>query len=147
MGKTLLYRLFGLGKISQPLLKQLKSEGVLLLDEGVPGTVTYRNFRSPSRYSNWRREWFTASIALTQVRLIALRPSSPIIDVPLTDERIRRLSLSQEGSTTLVVAFDAALFHDNWSGAIEYRFRTPQAQLFIDAVQHRPASLDNVRLR
>jgi hypothetical protein len=48
--------------------------------------------------------------------------------------RVRRLRLSREGSDTLLVAFDAALFHGEWSGTIEYRFRTPRAQRFIDAM-------------
>lgn len=134
VAKTVLYRLFGLGRIPGPLLTRLKGEGVLLLDEGVRGSVTYRNFRAPGRYSHWKRQWYTSSVALTRVRLVALRRSLPIIDIPLTDARIRRLRLSREGGDTLLVAFDAALFHSDWSGIIEYRFRTPHAQRFIDAV-------------
>lgn len=139
MAKSVLYRLFGVGKIPEALLTRLKGEGVLLLDEGVRGSVTYRNFRMPGRYSNWRRQWYTASIALTKVRLVALRRSAPIIDVPLADERIRRLRLLPEGGDTLLVAFDAALFHGDWSGTIEYRFRTPQARLFTDTVREQIA--------
>ena len=135
MAKTVLYRLFGLGGIPGPLLARLKGEGVLLLDEGVRGSATYRDFRAPGRYYRWRRQWYASSVALTRVRLVALRRSSPIIDVPLADGRIRRLRLSREGGDTLLVAFDAALFHGEWSGTIEYRFRTPQAQSFIDAVR------------
>ena len=134
MAKTVLYRLFGLGGIPGPLLTRLQGEGVLLLDEGVRGSATYRDFRAPGRYSRWRRQWYTSSVALTRVRLVALRRSSPIIDVPLAGGRIRRLRLSREGGDTLLVAFDAGLFHGDWSGMIEYRFRTPQAQRFIDAV-------------
>jgi hypothetical protein len=139
MTKAVLYRLFGLGKIPEPLLAQLESEGILLLDEGIRGSVTYRNFRAPWRYSNWKRQWYTASIGLTGTRLIALRNSTPIINVPLTDQRICQLRLSREGDDTLLVAFDAGLFHDDWSGTIEYRFRTPQAQLFIEAVRKQAA--------
>lgn len=123
-----------------PLLTRLRGEGVLLLEEGVRGSVTYRDFRAPGRYSRWKRQWYTSSIALTRTRLVALRHSSPIINVPLRDERIRQLRLSLEGGQTLLVAFDAAVFHDDWSGTIEYRFRTPQAQLLIDAVREQVAS-------
>lgn len=137
MSKSVLYRLFGVGRIPDALLTRLEGEGVLLLDEGVRGSVTYRDFRSPQRYSGWRRQWYTASIALTKVRLVALSRSSPVIDVPLADARIRRLRLLPEGDDTLLIAFDAALFRDDWSGTIEYRFRTPQARLFADAVRER----------
>lgn len=139
MMKTLLYRLFGVGKIPEQLAATLKREGILLMDEGIRGSATYRNFRSPGRYANWKRQWYTASIALTEVRLVALRYAQPIIDVPLTDERIRGLRFSLEETDTLQVAFDAALFHDDWSGTIEYRFRTPQAQVFLDLLRERVA--------
>ncbi|HEX8249675.1 MAG TPA: hypothetical protein VF599_15970 [Pyrinomonadaceae bacterium] len=132
MKKTLLYRLFGFGKIPAPYRAALESEGILLSDEGIKGTVTFRNFRAPGRYSNWKRQWYTASIVLTKTRLVAFRHSSQIIDVPVADERFRRLRFSLEDKNTLLVAFDASLFHDDWSGTIEYRFKTPHAQAFLD---------------
>jgi hypothetical protein len=139
MAKSLLYRLFGVGKIPAQLAVQLQGEGILLLDEGVKGSVTYLDFRMPGKYSGWRRQWYTASIALTNVRLLALRFSQTIVDVPLADERIRSMQFSQEESDTLLVAFDPALFHKDWSGRIEYRFRTGQAQLFLDKLRERAA--------
>ena len=135
MAKTFLYRFFGAGRIPERLAAELKREGLLLWDEGIPGSVTYLDFRASGRYSNWRRQWYTAAIALTAVRLVALRHSSPVIDVALTDERRRRLRISLEADDALLVAFDAALFHDNWSGTIEYRFRTPQARHFLSKLQ------------
>lgn len=135
MTKTLLYRLFGVGKIPEHLAATLKREGILLLDEGIRGSATYHNFRSPERYANWKRQWYTASIVLTKVRLVAMRYSNPIIDVPLTDKRIHDLRFSLEQPGTLQVSFDPALFHDDWSGTIEYRFRTPQAQTFLDLLR------------
>lgn len=139
MTKTLSYRLFGFGKIPEQLLTRLQSEGLLLLDEGIRGSVTYRDFRAPGKYFGWKRQWYTSSIALTQTRLMALRHSAAIINVPFTDERIRGLRLTREGEDTLLVGFDAALFHDGWSGTIEYRFRTAQAQVLIDRVRERVA--------
>ena len=99
------------------------------------GSVTYLDFRSPGRRSNWRRQWFTGAIALTQVRLVALQYSNTAINVPVTDERIRSLRFSVEEQATLVVAFDPALFHPDWSGTMEYRFRTSQAQAFLERLK------------
>jgi hypothetical protein len=132
MKKTLLYRLFGIGKIPAQYSSALAAEGVILSDEGIKGTVTYLNFRAPHRYSNWKRQWYTAAIALTDARLLGFQYSSPIIDVPLTDARFRQLNFSVESDSTLLVAFDASLFHDDWSGNIEYRFQTQFAQEFLD---------------
>lgn len=135
MKKTLLYRLFGIGKIPEQHRIALQNEGVLLSDEGIGGSVTYRNFRSPQRHANWKRQWYTASIILTRTRLLAFAYSSQIIDVPITDERFRRLQFSIENETTLLVAFDASLFQNDWSGTLEYRFKTPHAQAFLDKLR------------
>ncbi|MDQ3799747.1 MAG: hypothetical protein M3384_09865 [Acidobacteriota bacterium] len=135
MKKTLLYRLFGVGKIPAGARVALESEGVLLSDEGIKGSVTYRNFRSPGRRSNWKRQWYTASIALTKTRLLAFAYSNQIIDVPLADPRFRRLEFSLEAETALLVTFDASLFHADWSGTIEYRFQTPHAQAFLERLR------------
>lgn len=147
MAKTFLYRMFGLGKIPETLLTELKTEGVLLVDEGVKGTITYRDYRAPGRYSNWKRQWFTASIALTKIRLIGLRYSATIFNVPFTDARIRKLRVLHEADEILLIAFDATLFFDaspdmvEWRlrdasrGTVECRFHTPQAQIFVDKLR------------
>jgi hypothetical protein len=66
---------------------------------------------------------------------LAFSYSSPIIDVPLTDERFRQLQFSLEDGNTLLVAFDASLFQTDWLGNIEYRFQTPQAQAFLEKLR------------
>ena len=134
MAKSLFYRLFGVGKISEPLLSQLKNEGILFLDEGVKGSVTYRDFRRPGKRTNWQRRWFTGSIVLTKLRLFGLMYSNTVINIPLTDERIRSLHYLVEGDG-LCISFDAGLFHSDWEGTIEYRFRTDQAQQLLELLQ------------
>ena len=137
MAKALLYRLFGVGSIPAPIAAALKGEGVLLLDEGLRGSVTYRGFRAPGKIFAYKRKGYVGSIILTEVRLLGLGYSSTIINVPLTDQRLRRIQLSVEGNDLLLVAFDAALFHDDWSGSVEYRFRTPQAHDFVKMLGER----------
>lgn len=135
MKKSLLYRLFGIGKIPDRYRAALAAEGIILSDEGVKGSVTYRNFRSPARRANWKRQWYPASIILTRTRLVAFAYSNQIIDVPAADERFRRLQFSLENESTLLIAFDASLFHRDWSGTIEYRFKTPHAQAFLEKLR------------
>lgn len=126
MPKSLLYRFFGLGRIPKLLNDALHIEGIVVSDEGVPGSITYRDFRAPGKYFSWKKQGFVGSVVVTNVRLVALMYSNFAVNVPFTDERIRRLQISVEGDR-LLIAFDPKLFHDNWSGSIEYRFRTPQA--------------------
>jgi hypothetical protein len=135
MAKSLLYRLFGVGKIPEPLMSQLKNEGVILLDEGVKASVTYHNFSAPGKRFSWKRQWFPASIALTKTRLVGLMYSNFIINVPIADERIKAMQYTLENSTTLCVAFEASLFHADWAGTIEYRFRTNKAQQLLELLR------------
>jgi len=132
MAKSIFYRLFGFGKTPAAYMAQLQSEGIVLMDEGVKGSVTYIDFHRHGKSSGWERRWFTASIALTKSRLLALNVSNPIINVPVMDERLRQVRFTLEDEETLCVAFDAGLFQPAWSGKVEYRFRTPQAQRFLE---------------
>jgi hypothetical protein len=118
-------------KVAAAYKSQLQPEGIVLFEEDVKGSMTFRNFRSPGTYYSWRKVLITSLIALTKTRLLALKGSGPIIDVPFTDERLRRMKFSLEGEKTLLVAFDANLFQPEWSGEIEYRFKTPQAREFL----------------
>ena len=118
-------------KVATVYKSRLQPEGIVLLEEDVKGSMTFRNFRSPGRYYSWRKVLITSLIALTKTRLLALKGSSPIIDVPFTDARVRQMKFSLEGEKTLLVAFDANLFQPEWSGVIEYRFKTSQARRLL----------------
>mgnify|MGYP001313645059 CR=1 FL=1 len=85
--KTILYKIFGFGKIGEPLLSQLKSEEIIASDEGIKYTLTYKNFRARGRYSNWKRRWFSGAIILTKKRLVLQQYSQPVINLELSDER------------------------------------------------------------
>ena len=120
------------GKVAETYKSRLQPEGIVLFEEDVKGSMTFRNFHSPGSYYSWRKVLITSLITLTNRRLLALKGSSPIVDVPFTDERLRRMKFSLEGEKTLLVAFDANLFQPEWSGEIEYRFKTSQAKRFLE---------------
>lgn len=132
MGRALLYRLFGLGRIPRRALPNLEQEGIVLLDEGIGGSITFRDFRAPGRRYSWRRSWFTGSLVFTGRRFAAFAFSKAIINVPLGDDRISELRCSLEGDVTLRVDFDPSAFHEDWSGALECRFSTSRARLFLE---------------
>ncbi len=134
MAKTFLYQLFGVGKIPKLLRDTLRIEGIVVSDEGIPGSVTYRDFRAPGKYFSWKKQAFTGSVVVTNIRLVALIYSNFAVNIPFTDERIRKLQISIEGDDRLLIVFDPSLFHDNWSGTIEYRFRTEQAAAFLKSL-------------
>ena len=129
--KTLLHRLFGIGRIPERYALMLRAEGIVLLDEGIGGSITLKNFRAPSRWHSWKRNWFTGCVVLTKQTFAAFALGKPIIYVPLDHERFSELRLTIVDGV-LFVGFDAAAFNDGWTGMVECRFKTSQAQLFVE---------------
>lgn len=118
-------------KVADVYRTQLQPEGIIFFEEDLKGSMTFRNFSSPGRYDSWRKVAIAALLALTNKRILALKGSSPIVDVPLTDERLKKMKFSVEDENKLCIAFDANLFHNDWSGEIEYRFKTQKANEYL----------------
>ena len=116
-------------------MSELKSEEIIASDEGIKSTLTYKNFRAPGRYSNWKRRWFVGAIILTNQRIILQQFSKPVINILFTDERFRKIEVSIENENTLLFKFEPQLFLENSSGQIEWRFRTPHAKIIYDRLK------------
>ncbi len=135
MEKTILYRLFGIGRIPKDHRAVLESEGLVLFDEGIGGSVILRKFKAPGRRHSWRKSWFSGSVAFTNKRVIAFAYSRQIINVPFDDPRVERLNCTAEDDTCLYFSFESGDFSDDMSGTVEVRFRTPHARLFAEKVR------------
>jgi len=132
MSKTLLHRLFGLGKVPKKYAPTLREEGIILVDEGIGGSVTYKRFRAPGRRHSWKKSRFTGCLVLTQQTFAAFATLRPLVYVPLEDKRLSELRCSAEEERTLLVTYDASLFDGKRSGTVECRFRTAKAQSFLE---------------
>jgi hypothetical protein len=132
MRKTLLHRLFGLGQIPHQYAPSLRQEGIVLIDEGIGGSVTYNRFKAPGRRYGWRKSWFTGCLVLTRQTFAAFAWRRPLIRVPLGDKRLSELRCSVQDVGTLLITFDASLFNEQWSGIVECRFRTAKAQQCLE---------------
>ena len=140
MSKTLLYRLFGLGKTPSKYASTLRQEGIVLVDEGIGGTVTYKQFVAPGRRHSWKKSRFSGSLVLTRQTFAAFAMTRPLVYIPLADERLPALRCSVEESVVLLVTYDASLLDKGWSGIVECRFRTAKAQSFLEGLVQGPAS-------
>ena len=132
MRKTLLHRIFGWGRIPKRYAPTLHDEGIILLDEGIGGSVTFKKFKAPGRYHSWKRRWFTGCILLTERSFAAFAFVKPLIYVPLDHENFSELRCTIEDGDTLLVKYDASAFNEKWSGTVECRFKTSKAQMFLE---------------
>lgn len=140
MKKTLLHHLFGWGKIPKRYAPTLYREGIILLDEGIGGSITLKKVRAPGRYHSWKRNWFTGCIVLTEQTFAAFALTKPLIYVPLNHDNFSEFGCTIEKGGTLFVQYDASAFNENGSGTIECRFRTSQAHVFLERLLERAAS-------
>jgi len=132
MAKSLLYRLFGLGKIPRVMVPLLEEEGVVLCDQGVRGSVTLRNFRSPGRICSYRKSAFAGSVVVTRLRFAAFAFAKPLVNLPLADEKLELLELAVPKKNQLLVRFDAGDFHQGWKGTVACRFSTELADRVLE---------------
>jgi hypothetical protein len=130
MKKTLLHRIFGWGKIPKKYAPTLYDEGIVLLDQGIAGSITLKKVKAPGRYHSWKRSWFTGCLVITEKTFAAFTFMKPLIYVPLDHEEFSALHFTIEADNRLLITYDASAFNEKWSGTIECRFKTPQAWMF-----------------
>ena len=117
------------------MVSQIEKEGILLQDEGIGGSITFRNFKGPGRRHGWKRTWFTGSIVLTKETFLAFNFSNPVIGISWADDKLNELTCSLENEDVLCVKYDASAFNDEWEGNIEVRFRTQLATQILEVIE------------
>jgi hypothetical protein len=121
-------RFFYSGKLPDPLRAELEAEGVVLLEEGLRGTLTYRNYRAPGRRYGMRKVRIAGVIAVTRLRVVVWGAGRQV-DVPLGYPGVE---VARDGEEKVMVAFDASAFHTDRSGRVEVRLRTPSAARIVE---------------
>lgn len=120
--------LFG-GSVPDTLRAELEAEAVLILAEDCPGTLTYRDFRSPHRRASFKKQGLRGAVVVTSRRVVICRRRATLLDVPFDDPRFAALEWTEDRPDRFCVGFDVAQFHDDWSGRWEIRLtteRTPE---------------------
>ncbi len=119
---------FGSGRLPEDLRGELLASGdVVLLEEALLGSVTYRRYRGPGRRSSWAREAVRGAIAVTAGRVVIWAGRVKHVDVPRPSSHLAALEVTTERQDRLCVAYDAGAFNPNMTGRVKVRLRTPQA--------------------
>jgi hypothetical protein len=132
--KTFVFRLFGIGKLPRKYRPIVEDEGVVLMDEGVPGWLITRNVHGPGKRARYRAEGFSGCLVLTQKRLLGFSYWKRQINIGLDDPRMAKLHVAMPRDDVLSISFEAAEFRPGWQGVFEFRFRTDQARGFQQAL-------------
>ena len=82
-----------MGRLPKGMAQTLGGEGIVLRDEGIPCSVTLRDFRSPGRIHRYRKTLFAGSLVVTQLRFAAFAFSRAMVNLPLGDPRLNLLNI------------------------------------------------------
>jgi hypothetical protein len=119
--------LVGSGQLPGDLRATVAAEEQLVLEEGLPGSVTYRNFRAPGQFAAWRKNAVCGAIAVTDRRLVVWAGRFKHIDVPHDHPVRARIEVTAERPDRICFRYDAGATNTSLSGQAEVRLRTRQA--------------------
>ncbi|GAA4449671.1 hypothetical protein [Phytohabitans houttuyneae] len=117
----------GPGRLPDQLRADLTANGLVLLAEGLSGSVTYRHFRAPGQRANWRKQAVSGAVAISTDRLLVWAGRFRHIDVPLADPVRATIEARADRPDRILFAYDAGTTNPSRSGRVEVRLRTADA--------------------
>ncbi len=130
----MLYRLLGIGAISKKHRPGLEQEGIVVADEGIGGSLTMRDVKGPGRRYSYKKSLFTGWLVITEKRIICYAFGFRQIDIPVNDSRITELQVENPKENILTISFEASVFRPNWSGHMQFKFKTDKAKQFLSCL-------------
>ena len=130
----------GNGTLTPELRAELESEGLVLVEEGLPGSVSYERFRAPGRRHHGKVTGERIGLGISERRFVVYcrTGSVKLIDAPFTDPRLSALDvfLHVDDTVAIQVDYDRAEV-PNVAGEITIRARTPNAANIVDQLRAR----------
>jgi hypothetical protein len=120
------------GGMPEVLRATLAAEGVLLLEENLPGTITFRRYRTETEQIRFREDQVTGTIVITARRLLVWAAQIRQIDVAFSSPLRAAITISAAKPDRLHISYEAASFNPKRSGQVELRFHTGRATAIAD---------------
>jgi hypothetical protein len=123
------------GVFSDELRSELAAESPLVLAERLGGTVVFRQYRAPGRYSSYKYEKFVRGLALavTDRRVVVLAGWQFRLHLPRTALAQVEITVP-EPEVLCIDVLDASLVDPRTSGRVTVTVRTPDAPRIAAAV-------------
>ena len=132
--------LLGNGTLKPKLREALESEGVVLIEEGLTGSIRYANFKAPGRRYKGKitGECFGLGISEQRLALYCRSGRVKLIDQPFTEPRLSALDVSLDGEdrVALLIDYDRAEV-PKVSGQMTIHARTPNAASVVEELSAR----------
>jgi hypothetical protein len=124
--------LLGSGRFPDELGTTLRAEGVELLEQGLSGSVTFRDYKAPGRRYSLRKVAVNGAIALTTRRLVVWYGRHKEVDIPVDHPLLGAVSAALDEPDRVRLSYAAQAFHGDRSGTVEVRFTTPRAAWLVE---------------
>ena len=134
------YFRIGKGTLKPKLRAALELEGIVLLEEGLPGKVRYKHFKAPGRRFHGKVTLERIGLAITHERFAVYCRSgrAKLIDVPFSDPRLARLDISLKDEHIVAIHIDFDRFDvPKVSGEMTIEARSPRARAIVDELHAR----------
>jgi hypothetical protein len=114
----------------------LEMETIVLMDEGITGTVTFERYRAPyARFSWWRKVAFLGSFALTKKRFVVYGLFKTLIELPVFEQKALPLQQCSAEKDRFLLKVDMADFSQDHAGFITLRMRTAFADSLCEQLR------------
>jgi hypothetical protein len=134
--------LLGSGKLTPQLWEELATEGLVLLEEGLPGSVRYTHFKAPGRRFHGKVTPERMALGISQKRFVLYCKSgrAKLADSEFTSPNLRGVDVSLDGDEKVVITVDYdKLDVERVSGQVEFHVRTGNARRIADELRTRLA--------
>lgn len=122
MAKTLLYRLFKVGRLPIQLNAKIAKEQVIDRQEGMPALIHYRDFQAHGKSFKNKLVKAVGSVCVTNWGIYASIFKSVAIQFAWTDPRIKQIHFEVK-KKYLSMSFEASVFDSAAKGKVDYRFK------------------------
>ena len=131
----------GKGATLRPQLRAaLEDEGLILIEEGLSGSVRYKRFRAPGKRFDGKIVPQTMCLAISERRLAVYGHSGRVklVDTPFDDPRVGMLevSLKDEGRLAILVDYDNGDV-PKVSGQVTIVAKSPNAAAIVEELRAR----------
>ena len=132
--------LLGKGTLKPSLRADLESEGLVLIEEGLVGSIRYSNFKAPGKRFKGKITGECFGLGISERRLAVYCRSGRVklIDQPFTEPRLSALDVSLDGEDRFAVRidFDRGVV-PKVSGQMTITARTPSARRIVEELTAR----------
>jgi hypothetical protein len=120
--------------LSDDLHAALVAEGLLMLEERLRGSITYRRYREAgsSERIRFQKNAIKGAIGVSSRRLVVWVSGTKHIDVPLTHPLRPAVEVRADGEDRVCFAYTAETFRTDRTGEVEVVLRTPRAARVVE---------------